>query len=70
METKPEDREYSLYFRSSEPHETFHELVWVLSIQEEAQLHLNVITVKVIMIVTVLNQAGGWNVQVTCLGKM
>lgn len=36
METKPEDREYSLYFRSREPCETFHELVWVLSIQDSA----------------------------------
>ena len=40
---------------------------WVLSIQEEAQSHLYAITVKVIIIVTVLNQAGGWNVQVTFL---
>lgn len=33
METKPEDKEYSIYFRASDPHETFLELVWVLGVQ-------------------------------------
>ena len=39
METKPEDKEYSIYFRASDPHETFLELVWVLGVQASAFLH-------------------------------